>query len=73
MEQYLSITHSPLQSDNSSSFVLLYMVNMKMGQVATLEDRMQEGKSGVGEEKQTPYGLEELDFLAHLQDADPEL
>lgn len=45
---------------------------VRMGQVAALEDGVQEEKSGGGEEKQTPYGLEELEFLAHLQDADPE-
>lgn len=30
------------------------------------------GQGGGGEEKQTPYGLEELEFLALLQDADPQ-
>lgn len=48
------------------------MMYVRMGQVAALEERVQEGKSGGGEEKQTPYGLEELEFLAPLQDADPE-
>lgn len=27
---------------------------------------------GGGEEKRTPYGLKKPEFLAHLQDADPE-
>lgn len=45
---------------------------VRMGQVAALEEGVQEGKSGGGEGKQTPYGLEELEFLANLQDADPE-
>ncbi len=44
----------------------------RLGQFAALEERVQEGQSGGGEENQTPYGLEELEFLADLQDADPE-
>lgn len=48
------------------------MMYVRIGQAAALQERVQKGKSGGGEEKQTPYGLEELEFLAHLQDADPE-
>jgi len=33
---------------------------------------VQEGKGGGREESQTPCGLEEPEFLAHLRDADPE-
>lgn len=32
----------------------------------------QQEESEGGEGEQTPYGLEELEFLAHVQDADPE-
>lgn len=48
------------------------MMYVRMGQVAALEERVQEGMSGRSVEKQTPYGLEELEFLAPLQDADRE-
>lgn len=46
------------------------MMYVRMGQVAALEERVQEGMSEGSVEKQTPYGLEELEFLAPLQDAD---
>lgn len=48
------------------------MIYVRMGQGAALEERVQEGMSGGSVEKQTPYGLEELEFLASLQDADRE-
>lgn len=50
------------------------MMYVRMGQVAALEEGCRRGRVEVqsGEEKQTPYGVEEQEFLAHLQDADPE-
>lgn len=45
---------------------------VRICQVAALEEGVQGRRSGGGEETETPYGLEELDFLARLQDADPE-
>lgn len=54
------------------SCFLCKKIYLKICQVAALEVGMKEGRCGGGEEKQTPYGREKLDFLAHLQDADPE-
>lgn len=54
------------------SCFLCKKIYLKICQVAALKVGVKEGRCGGGEEKQTPYGLEKLDFLAHLQDADPE-
>lgn len=42
------------------------------GRAAALEKTGAGGEELGGERKQTPYGPEELVFLAHLKDADPE-
>lgn len=45
---------------------------VRLGQVVAVEERVQGGRGGGCKKTQTPYGLEELEFMAHLQYADPE-
>lgn len=66
-----NIHHAP-SVQRLSSFVLLFLRHNVRSGCSPGGVWVQEGGSGGGEEKQTPYGLEELEFLAQLQDADPE-
>lgn len=49
------------------------MMYVRRGQAAAPGGEGAGGEEcGGGEEKRTPYGLKKTEFLAHLQDADPE-